>query len=118
MSIGIQCDHRRHIVGKGNKRCNNFAVFNVDMIENDQLIRKHLCEKHREEAFAKNELIKTISYVLDHECPECGAKLDFSKNIPLCPTGHPIDVKTQKFFVERYPELYIKTNKDQGDEMK
>lgn len=106
MTAGLQCDHRRHIPGKGNKRCNSLAVYTVEVIENGSCVKKNLCGKHQSEAFERNDLITKIEFIPGDLCPECGAQLDFSRNIPLCPTGHPIDAKVQKYFTERYAECY------------
>jgi hypothetical protein len=119
MDHNFVCEHRHHVPGKGNKRCTNFAVHEVYVSTPNGKQFMKLCAKHYDFLLKLNvEILQYAFFPATETCPECGADLDFSKNIPLCSGNHPISGKTQRYFTERYPEYFQQKILEVQGEMK
>jgi hypothetical protein len=117
MNHNFLCETRRHVPGKGNKRCTNFAVHEVYVSTPNGKQFMKLCAVHYDQFLRLGtEILKHTFFPATESCPECGADLDFSKGMPLCTGNHPISGKTQRYFTERYPEYFQpKTLEVQGE---
>ena len=110
MNHNFQCDNRHHVPGKGWKRCTYYAVHEIYAQTETGKAYIHLCAKHHNLFTESDRIIYS-----DHPfpsldiCPECGSAIDFSHGVPLCSGDHPISGKTQRFFTERYPLLFNKS---------